>query len=67
MQKIRTLRSLHQKRVRNYKDQRDRYLCKIFWMIFLTNGASGSRQTSLWFFRVALQKGKEDETIGHRG
>lgn len=53
-------KSTLQERLRNQKEQSDRYLSNIFWTIFLIKGASGSRQTSLPFFKVALQRENED-------
>lgn len=65
MQRIRTLseKSALQERFKNHEDESDRYLSNIFWMIFLTKGASGFRQTSFLFFQVALQKEKEDSRM----
>ena len=37
-------------------------LPNIFWMIFFITGASGSRQTSFWFFSLAMTS-----TVGHCG
>lgn len=65
MQRIRTLRekSAPQEGFENHEDKSDKYLFKIFRTIFLNIGASGSKQISFLFFKVALQKEKGDSSM----
>ena len=60
-------KSALQETFRNQKDQGDVYLSNIFWMTFLIRGASGSRQTSFLFFKVALQREKQDAPMSCGG